>query len=574
MTATPGTAERSRRRTGDRAHLADLYSVHVLSKIMNGEWDESAVLHRALSAVAALGPCRAEAGFLVVDRLPVRAPSDRRPGVPGLDSQVRALSGREGPIEVRGRAWGWAFALHTGDGAAGHDGTLGYLVCSAPAPPDEEDRFVLRVLAQQTAAALAGARARRRDRAHARELARLDEESAAVSARLTESISDLEHRRTVHEALGEASASGAGVRGVAEAVHRLTGRPVAVEDRFGNLEAWAGPGRPEPYPKPDAAQHEELLQGVARELRPVRVGGRLVAPVRHGGEVLGLLALIGQEAGSGVHEEFALDHACTVLALELAHLRSLADVELRLRRGLVDDLIDGTDDDSAFARAAAVGHDLHGTHRIAVVRWAGHAAGEALVRVVGRAAAGLRMRTLAAAHSDLVVLVVQGRVPAGALHRVLARELGSSGGAIGVGGGCEAPGGLPRSFREAERALEVRRHSRAPDGATAFEDLGLYRILGPDAGDREVDGFVREWLGPLLDYDGAHRSELVRTLFQFFECGGNYDSAAEALAIHRSTLRYRLGRIREISGSDLSDVDSRLNLHVATRVWQVLGGPA
>ncbi|MFD5828630.1 helix-turn-helix domain-containing protein [Lentzea sp. NPDC060358] len=42
--------------------------------------------------------------------------------------------------------------------------------------------------------------------------------------------------------------------------------------------------------------------------------------------------------------------------------------------------------------------------------------------------------------------------------------------------------------------------------------------------------------------------------------------------IHRSTLRYRLGRIREITGFDLADVETRLNVHVAVRAWQVLQG--
>jgi DNA-binding PucR family transcriptional regulator len=42
------------------------------------------------------------------------------------------------------------------------------------------------------------------------------------------------------------------------------------------------------------------------------------------------------------------------------------------------------------------------------------------------------------------------------------------------------------------------------------------------------------------------------------------------LAIHRSTMRYRLGRIRDISGHDLNEVDTRFNLHVATRAWRLL----
>ncbi|WP_239472088.1 helix-turn-helix domain-containing protein [Streptomyces sp. NEAU-S7GS2] len=247
-------------------------------------------------------------------------------------------------------------------------------------------------------------------------------------------------------------------------------------------------------------------------------------------------------------------------------------MELRLRRELVDDLITGTDDASAYARAAAVGHDLHGPHYLAAVQWTGRPADDTFVQAVGRSAAGLRMRSLLARRSGMAVLVLQGRPQAKALHEAVGRELGSPTGSIGVGGRCDTPSEIPRSFQEALRALEVRQRSQSPHGATTFDELGLYRILGPGGGYREVEQFVREWLGPLLDYDAAHHSDLVQTLSQYFECGGNYDATAAALAIHRSTLRYRLQRIREVSGSDLGDVDSRLNLHVATRVWKVLGG--
>jgi DNA-binding PucR family transcriptional regulator len=195
------------------------------------------------------------------------------------------------------------------------------------------------------------------------------------------------------------------------------------------------------------------------------------------------------------------------------------------------------------------------------------------VEAVGRSAAALRMPTLLAGRSDLVVLVLQGDPRPQALYRAVTRELGSGAGAIGVGGCCATPREIPRSYREALRALEVRRRSCAPHGGTAFDELGLYRILGPGGDRRDTERFVREWLGPLLDYDATHHSDLVQTLSQYFECGGNYDVTAAALTIHRSTLRYRLQRIREISGNDLGDVDSRLNLHVAARVWKVMDDP-
>jgi DNA-binding PucR family transcriptional regulator len=85
-----------------------------------------------------------------------------------------------------------------------------------------------------------------------------------------------------------------------------------------------------------------------------------------------------------------------------------------------------------------------------------------------------------------------------------------------------------------------------------------------------VERFVRRWLSSLLDYDSRKGSELVHTLSRYLECGGNYDHTALALSVHRSTLKYRLQRIRDISGHDLTDPDTTFNLQLATRAWQTL----
>ena len=99
----------------------------------------------------------------------------------------------------------------------------------------------------------------------------------------------------------------------------------------------------------------------------------------------------------------------------------------------------------------------------------------------------------------------------------------------------------------------------------------MYRLfLGVD----DVEGierFVHEWLGGLLDYDaGKEGSELVATLGHYLDYGGNYEATAQALSVHRSTLKYRLRRIREISGHDLASPDILFNLQLASRAWRTL----
>jgi DNA-binding PucR family transcriptional regulator len=95
----------------------------------------------------------------------------------------------------------------------------------------------------------------------------------------------------------------------------------------------------------------------------------------------------------------------------------------------------------------------------------------------------------------------------------------------------------------------------------------VYELLSEAADPGVVEVFVRTWLGPLLDYDAQRGANLVHTLARYLDCGGNYDATAEALALGRSTVRYRLGRIRQISGRDLTDPDTRFQLQLATRAW-------
>jgi DNA-binding PucR family transcriptional regulator len=312
-----------------------------------------------------------------------------------------------------------------------------------------------------------------------------------------------------------------------------------------------------------------VLRSAAASAQPAREGGRLFSVVRSRGDVLGVLVLFDPDGRAGTLDSFTLDYAATVLALELSHRRELAQAELRRRRDLIKDLLTGTDNESAYARAEALEHNLRSPHCVVVLHWENIDSG-----LVAKAAAhwATRLgRDCLLTRRQATTILVSAELDHTDLHRAISAEVGSNRGSIGIGSLVDAPSALPRSFSEAQRALKIKQASPTPYGSRRFEDLGVYRIL--DSGDArpEVRGFVREWLGALLDYDRTKRAELVKTLSHYLDCGGNYDLTAQSLQIHRSTLRYRLGRIRDITGRDLQDVDTRLNLHLATRVLDVLG---
>jgi sugar diacid utilization regulator len=586
-----------------REHLSNLYSLFVVSMMMFDGRTEDDIVELARTSVSSVSSCRLEAVYLVRDGPLIRRHSTPRDGetetlggqplaasvVSGqaldsralgaqalggrpahngraLDTQVGRLGGLDGDVTVTGRPWARAFALRD------FSGSRGYLVFGSAAEPPSNEMFLVKVLVQQTAAALANTSLHRAEHEHTEQLRALNEQHEAVNQQLAASVDDLRRQRKIHEVLTGATAAGAGEAGIARSLHQLTQLPVVVEDQFGNVRAWAGPGEPDELPEPSPRRREQLLGRAVRRGGPVRDRDRLVMVVRPRHDVLGVLALIDPDNTAGRDETTALEQAATLLAVELAHQRNLAEVELRLRRDLLDDLVYGTDIDSALARAAALGHDLHGPHHMAVVQWRDVASKDAVLRAVWHAADRLQMRMLAARHAGDVVLLTADLSRIQEFYEAVSTELGTATGTIGVGGSSATPTDLPRSFREAQRAFSVRSNSHSPDGVTLFHQLGLYRLLGTEDGNGEISRFVREWLGPLLDYDNRHHAELVRTLSEYLELGGSYDDTAKSLLIHRSTLRYRLKRIRAITGRDLGDVDTRLNLHVAARALSVLHG--
>lgn len=515
--------------------------------------DPATILDEVIASVPNLGPCRTEAAYRQVDGLWDRWPagSDH---LPQMD-QLVADCGGSGQIEIPRRAWAWAFPLRH------RDVTEGTVVVSAESRPSTEHIHMLMALASQAGAALACVAIHRRDE-------RCTEELTKAAAELVGVRRQLQRRAHVHETIEAALISGGGEQAITDALHELTALPVALEDRFGNLRSWSGPGRPAHYPKPDPQRRDRQLAVLSARHGPMRMKDRVAVLVSPRGEHLGVLAIIDPRNRVTDDDMFALHFACTLLGYELSHRRSLVELEQSVRRELFEDLLAGTNDDGAVARAEALGHDLRSPQYVIVIH--SSASNHSVTDAAVRTAATLGLRTLRGHRGQLTVLVAAGRPDPGALHRTLSEMLNPATCAIGIGSRCDSPSDIAQSFAEAQRALNVRLHSASPVGASAYDELGFYRLVDAAHTHGAVDDFIREWLGTLLDYDAVKNSELVSTLSKHLESGGNYDESAKALHIHRSTLRYRLARISELTGYDLRNIDVRFNLHAATRAWRLL----
>lgn len=542
-----------------RDQLCNLRGLLILSMLMTESGDERQILHLAGTSVPSFGHCCLRGVWLTdAGWRPMSDPLADQEALRAIEPQVSALGRNGGPVIIAGHRWAWALPLRSLGGFVGH------MLVAADEEPSADEQFALQALAQQTGMALANARLHAKERATAADL-------RAVNTALAETVRALERTTRIHDRFTRVALADEGREGIATALHELTGYPVAVEDRYGNLRAWAGPHQPKPYPKDPPARREQMLRRALREGRPIREGGRMLAVASPSADVLGVLALVDPAAAAGSQELLALEYGATVLSMELVRLRSLAETELRLRRDLVEELLSGTDEQGALARANALNYDLERTHRVIVIEGRARAQDQDLfIHAVRRAARSMTVGSMLVARGDTVVVLSDRVVPWEQFRANVLTELGGGRCRIGVGGPCDRPSDFPRSYREATLALKMQRAARGSDQALAYEDLGVYQLLGELEDPAAIERLTRRWLGLLLDYDTRKKSELVNTLSQYLECGRNYDATASALCVHRSTLKYRLQRIREISGLDLSDPDTHFNLQLATRAWRTL----
>ena len=77
--------------------------------------------------------------------------------------------------------------------------------------------------------------------------------------------------------------------------------------------------------------------------------------------------------------------------------------------------------------------------------------------------------------------------------------------------------------------------------------------------------FAARVLEPVLAYDRRNDAGLVDTLAAFLDCSGSWSRAAEALHLHVNTVRYRIGRIEELTGRDLARFSDRVDVFLALR---------
>ncbi|HEX2172634.1 MAG TPA: helix-turn-helix domain-containing protein [Dehalococcoidia bacterium] len=409
--------------------------------------------------------------------------------------------------------------------------------------------------------------------------------------------------QAVQNQLTELALQGRGVKAILDRLAELTEKTVILTDPGLAVRHWSSPRGQDP----DREMIEPVLLGLRDDVSAWALGQRflasdpghvefdlagtglmlLVAPALAGQRVDGYVGLIGRPAAVWEADALSLRRAAAALAIHLARETAVMAAEDRLQGNLIDDIIEGTypSVDSILARASRLGFDLTKSHvALALMVEPPDAADEAHVGNVlagalerGLAGLGLSGPVRQSGRSALALIPVPSPSDPVDLRRTGEKVLREVSGrlrpaTVSAGLGRLHPDveGLRRSGREAEQALSSGRQVFGSGHLTCFADLGIYRLLFAIRDHTELEAFYDDTLGALVDYDHRHKNELVKTLAAYFAAGSSPGEAAGQLHLHRNTLLYRLNRIRTITGLDLDDPDTRLSLHLALKVGEIL----
>jgi purine catabolism regulator len=390
-----------------------------------------------------------------------------------------------------------------------------------------------------------------------------DVTTAVLDALLEAQGQRLQRVFDIHQRFTRIVLARGGATEIAATLHELLGCPIAVVDAS---------GRPNLVVPSDAGGDLDVATtpGVRQ---PILAGDH------HYGDII---ALTDSEALDD-DQLLALERASMAIAVRLAHASAVAEAQERFAAISLEELIAGHAGNAVDVaeRAISFGWDLGRPRAVLLASIDPPTEGKlsALGTIAAAARATLGRDAIVWTRSTTIAALVapesdepaERRIIAERLRQELDQRLRTVTVSIGVGRRVDDPSEVPRSFLEASRAVDVGRWAKGRHVTEVFDELGLERLLASTPTD-DLAEFVEHAIGPLVEHDRSHHSDLVETLSVWLETR-NMAEAARRIHVHYNTFKNRLERIEEILGPVVTDAARSLECEVAIYVARHYDGP-
>jgi hypothetical protein len=129
---------------------------------------------------------------------------------------------------------------------------------------------------------------------------------------------------------------------------------------------------------------------------------------------------------------------------------------------------------------------------------------------------------------------------------------------------------IGKSARQAMDVLKLHRKKGSSNEVSMYRDLGVYKLLLAIEDKEIIKEFYQETIKELVQTDELKGSDLVTVLDSYLKNSGSIKAVSEQLFYHKNTVCYKLAKIEEIIGCNLSYMDVRLKYSLALMLREIM----
>jgi purine catabolism regulator len=320
---------------------------------------------------------------------------------------------------------------------------------------------------------------------------------------------------------------------------------------------------------------------------------RLVTPIVVRNQIYGYVSLIKTSEEVGELEPSFIERASNICALQILNERTVIETEQRMKGELLDELLRQPNQNSyAAKRLSYLGYNLNKPHYVFIFQLQNQNVNleddHSLTHAKNLIIEVLRKQ---ASHAGQNILVsnrldqVRALIPEDLMKKespnisiygkdLLERirgEISPLQLLIGISNRCVEISHFNKGFKEASKAIEIAKLKGQNQQVILFSELGHIAILLDARNPEELESYANEILGPIYDYDTRYSTELLKTLYYYVNNECNLYKTARIMNVSIGGMRYRLTRIKELFGLDLTISSTRFEVQMSLDIYLVLG---
>ena len=448
----------------------------------------------------------------------------------------------------------------------------------------QDDQELLMILGSQLGIALENSRLYEKID---KELQTKVDELERVNEKLRKQHIILEKSLEMHNQLTGLVLRGKGIKAICETLTAFVGSPIQIEDHNFSIKAstmhiaeteYIG-GRDLAEDKKYSRQVFELFQ----QRKPVEIFTdynikQYIVPIVAGQQFMGLITTHFAHKKIKQLDKVALEQGATIVALEMLKQRAAVEQTKRLKETFMEHVLEKNYESTEWMhhRALQLGFDIRNSFQVITVEVVpgrnDRSRPELLQEIRDYCIDAFPSSTVITKNNHILIIVSfnnnekkhGAKQLVEALKEKLLNMLVEGKWWVAIGTLCDKMEDVFISYRNAVTSLDIMKSLNLTNRIVSYNNLGIFSLI--EINPQNFAEFAKRTIGPLIVYDQEHNTQLVKTLSLFFKNNSNVLKAAREGYLNPSTVKYRLRRIQEITGLNLKETETCLQLQLALRI--------